>query len=104
VASVRWTVGARGDLQAIVSYVSRDSPTYAAALANRILAATELLRRHPRLGRVVPEYGDDTIRELIVGNYRVVHRVRDRRVGIVAVVHGSREILRRVPPDTWDVS
>ena len=87
-------------MRAIVAYVGQDSPTYAAALAGRLVAAVEPLRRYPRLRRVVPEYGDDTIRELIVGNYRVVYRLRARRV----VVHGSRDVLRRVLPDVWDLA
>jgi toxin ParE1/3/4 len=103
VASVRWTVGARADLGAIVAYVSHDSPTYAAALAERIGVAVERLRRYPRLGRIVPEYDDEAIRELIVGNYRVVYRVQQQKVGIVAVVHGSRDILRRGLPEVWDL-
>src|SRR5574337_205413 len=68
--SVRWTVGARADLREVVECISQDSVTYAAALAERIVTNIGRLRRHPRLGRVVPEYKDRTIRELIVGNYR----------------------------------
>lgn len=97
-ASVRWTVGARRDLGAIVEYVGQDSLTYAAATAGRIVAAVERLRRHPRLGRLVPEFENPTIRELIVGNYRVVYRLEGERVGIIAVVHGGRDLLRRFTP------
>jgi plasmid stabilization system protein ParE len=102
VASIHWTLDAQEDLRQIVLYVGRDSATYAAALAGRILATVDVLRRHPKLGRVVPEYGDETLREVIVSSYRVVHRVRGRRIGIVAVVHGSRDLLRRLPPEPWD--
>lgn len=101
-ASVRWTVGAREDLREIVEYISRDSTTYAAATAGRIVAAVERLRRHPKLGRIVPEYEDETIRELIVGSYRVVYRFRGQRIGIIAVVHGSRDLLRRLTDEPWD--
>lgn len=102
-ATVRWTVGARGDLRDIVAYVSQDSAVYAAALAGRIVAAVERLRRFPSRGRIVPEYEDPTIRELIVGNYRVVYRFQRLRVGIVAIVHASRDLLRRLPSAPWDI-
>ena len=95
-ASIHWTVGAQGDLREIVEYISRDSPTYAAGIADRILAAVRRLRHHPELGRVVPEYEDQAIRELIVGNYRVVYQLRRDRVGVIAVVHGARDLLRRL--------
>ena len=71
-------------------------------MGGRIVAAVERLSRHPKLGRVVPEYEDETIRELIVGNYRVVYRLRGQRIGIIAVVHASRDLLRRLTGDPWD--
>jgi len=77
VASVHWTVGAREDLEEIVEYIRRDSPTSATALAQRIVAGVRTLRRYPRVGRVVPEYRDEAVRELIIGNYRVVYRLLD---------------------------
>ena len=103
-ASVRWTVGARADFREIVAYISQDSVTYAAAVAGRLVSNVDRLRHHPRLGRVVPEYRDQTIRELIVGNYRVAYRFHQRRVAILAIVHGSRDLLRRLPHGPWNLS
>lgn len=102
-ASIRWTVGARRDLEEIVRFIALDSPTYAAATAERIVDAVVRLRRHPRLGRAVPEYDDPEIRELLVGNYRVVYKVQETRVGILAIVHGNRELLRRTSRERWDL-
>ncbi len=100
-AAVGWTLGARHDLRAIVAYIGRHSPTYAAATTERIVAAVERLRRQPRLGRIVPEFADRTLRELIVGNYRIVYRVKGERIGVVAVVHGSRSLLNRFAGAEW---
>jgi plasmid stabilization system protein ParE len=102
VASVRWTLGAREDLREIVEYIGEDSPAYAAATAGRIVTGAGRLTRHPKLGRIVPEYADESIREVIVGNYRVVYRLRESRIGIIAVVHGSRDLLRRLTEEPWD--
>ena len=101
-AAVRWTVGAREDLREIVEYISQDSTAYAAAMAGRLIAAAERLGRHSRLGRIVPEYEDETIRELIVGSYRLVYRARGPRIGIVAVVRASRDLLRKLTDEPWD--
>jgi plasmid stabilization system protein ParE len=103
VASVGWTLGARDEPNDRVKYIGRDSPTFAAALSGRIVASVRGLRRHPRLGRVVPELGDETLRELIVGAYRVVYRVRGQRVGIIAVVHGSRDLQKHLQSGAWDL-
>lgn len=100
-AQVRWTVGTRDDLRELVEFIGRDSLAYAEATANRIVGAVERLRRHPRLGRVVPEYRDTHLRELIVGSYRVVYRLSGQRLGIIAVVHGSRDLIARLGDTPW---
>ncbi len=102
-ATIRWTVGARADLREVAEYIARDSLVYAAATAGHIEEAVERLERFPKLGRVVPEYGDESLREIVVGNYRVVYRLRAALVGIVAVVHASRDLLRRRGLDPWDL-
>ena len=55
------------------------------------------------MGRIVPEYEDESIREVIVGNYRVVCRLRGERVGIATVVHGARGLLGRLGDEPWDL-
>ncbi len=101
-ASVLWTVGAREDLHQLVAFVSGDSETYAAIVAGRILAAVNRLESYPLIGRIVPEYQDPTIREVLVGNYRIVYRVRQEVIGVIAVVHGGQEMLRAVGEEPWD--
>jgi len=39
---------------------------------------------------VVPEVGDELLREVIHGNYRIVYRVRHDLVEIATVFHGAR--------------
>jgi toxin ParE1/3/4 len=56
----------------------------------RIIAAVERLLVNPRSGRMVPELGDEAIREVIHGNYRIVYRVRGDVVEIATVFHGAR--------------
>ncbi len=102
-ASVQWTLGAREDLRGIVSFIGQHSEAYGAALAGRIVAAVDRLETHPMLGRMVPEYGDETVREIIVGNYRVVYQFEDPAVGIVAIVHGNRDLIRRLGREPWDL-
>jgi toxin ParE1/3/4 len=47
----------------------------------------------PELGRIVPEKGDASIRELIEGNYRIIYEVKDPdRVEILLVHHSSRPL------------
>jgi plasmid stabilization system protein ParE len=50
----------------------------------------------PRRGRVVPELGDEDIRETILGACRLVYEVEvsDHGVAILAVLHGARDFRR----------
>ena len=71
-------------------------------MVSRIIAAIDRLESYPRLGRIVPEYQDDSIREILVGNYRVVYRHRGEVVGLIGLVYGGRDVLRAVGEDPWD--
>lgn len=44
----------------------------------------------PLIGRIVPEIGDERIRERFIYSYRMVYRVDSVKVLIVAVIHGKR--------------
>jgi plasmid stabilization system protein ParE len=89
-AEVRWTPDALEDLDAICLFIARDSPTHAAAFAHRAFQATDRLAKAPSLGRMVPELGRKEIREIILGNYRIVYTLSGNYVQIVTVHHGAR--------------
>ncbi len=88
---IRWTDAARADLREIHSHIARDSRIYARRFVDRIKAAVEGIRLFPEAGAKVPEWDRDDIREIYVGNYRVIYRLRDC-IEIVAVIHGARRL------------
>jgi toxin ParE1/3/4 len=90
VTRVVWAPQAIQDVEAIRAYVARDSAYYADLVVERLVAAVERLRDHPRSGRVVPELGEESIREVVHGNYRIVYRLRHDAVEIATVFHGAR--------------
>jgi plasmid stabilization system protein ParE len=90
VTRIVWSPLAIEDVEAIRAYVARDSPRSADLLVARPAAAVERLEASPLSGRVVPEVGDDALREVIHGNDRIVYRIRADLVEIVTVFHGAR--------------
>jgi plasmid stabilization system protein ParE len=90
VTRVVWTRQAIEDVEAIKAYVARDSVRYAALLVERIVAAVGRLDSFPESGRVVPEVGDESLREVIYGAYRIVYRVQSDSVEVAAVHHAAR--------------
>ncbi len=87
---VIWAPQAIEDVEAIRAYVARDSAHYADLLVERIVAAVSRLENFPRSGRLVPEVGDESLREVVYRNYRIVYRLRHETVEIVTVFHGAR--------------
>jgi toxin ParE1/3/4 len=87
-----WSPASRDDLRDIVSFISRDSRQRAETFAYRLITETDKLDNFSESGRVVPEYGVPTIREIIVRSYRVVYRVNHERklVEIARVWHAAR--------------
>jgi hypothetical protein len=55
-------------------------------MVERIFARTEHLAEFPRFGAEVPEYADEALRELLESPYRIVYRLYENRLDIVAVV------------------
>ena len=87
---VIWAPQAIEDVEAIRAYVARDSVHYADLVVERIVAAVTRLESHPLSGRVVPEVGDQSLREVIHGSYRIVYRLKPDVAEIVTVFHGAR--------------
>ena len=75
----------------------------AGRLRARVGEAADRLMAYPLLGRVVPEFDDPLVRELIVGRYRLVYRVEGDTVFVVTIVHGSRDLRRHLPDGPWDI-
>ena len=103
-AEVVWADPALNDLRAVVEYIARDSRTYAERFARRVLQATRRLETFPRSGRVVPEFGEGCLRELIYGSYRIIYLLRSDTCYVIALVHASRRLLERLRPGEWDIS
>ena len=88
---VRWSAPARNDLRQIYDYIARDSRYYARVVIDKIVTSTEKLERFPDIGRVVPEIGDDNVKELFVYSYRILYEITPDRIEVLAIVHGKRD-------------
>ncbi|HTR23734.1 MAG TPA: type II toxin-antitoxin system RelE/ParE family toxin [Terriglobales bacterium] len=85
-----WSPRSLRDLQAIHEYIATDSELYGNLTIARIFAAAERLSSFPYSGRIVPEMDEPRIREIIVGPFRVVYRVREELIEVTTVFRASR--------------
>jgi toxin ParE1/3/4 len=93
---IKWAESAIQALEEAEEYIAKDSVVYAAALLAGAEKAAESLTRFPRRGRTVPEYGDPDIREIFVGSDRLIFRISETQVRIVAFVHGARDLEKLI--------
>ena len=87
-----WSPAARDDLHDIVVFIARDNPNRAMSFGYELVSETDRLKDFPESGRVVPEYRNDNIREIVFRPYRLVYRVdRERAVCEIARIwHSAR--------------
>lgn len=92
-AKIRWTLKAVKNLNSIYDYISQDSKLYAARFVTTLVSKIHRLTTSPLSGRIVPEFQNENLRELIFQNYRIVYRYfKDTEIAeIIALVHSARD-------------
>ena len=92
------TESALGDLDAIRAwYAEQGVPDVGAKLVVEISLRIGALVANPDIGRVVPEFGQDFLRELIQPPFRIVYRRSPNQIQVVRVWRSER--LLRPQPD-----
>ncbi|RKL65047.1 plasmid stabilization protein [Salipaludibacillus neizhouensis] len=83
-----WAESAVKDLEGICAYIPQGSDEYASIFASKIIDTIETLAVFP--GRVVPELINEMIRELVLTNYRMIHKINNETMEIVRNIHNAR--------------
>ncbi len=66
----------------------------AARFLEGVLEKAQSLSFPTERGRIVPELDQPDIREVFVSNYRMLYRVAELEVYIVAFLHGARDFSK----------
>lgn len=92
-----WTPFALEDLQSIYDYIALDSPTYATRFIDKLVDRVDILIEHPEAGKIVPEFENELVRELIEGSYRIIYIIRSvNEIGIVRIHHSARLLGKHI--------
>ena len=90
-AEVRWTKQAIQDIDKIAEFIAKDSDHYAKIQVQRFFNAVKVLEKQPKSGKIVPEKQDVSIREILIGSYRIIYKiVSEKRIDIITVHHNKR--------------
>ena len=89
--AIRFAESALVDLEALREwYEKQQVPDVGERLIREIVTRIEALADQPDMGRIVPEFGQPFLRELIRPPFRIVYRRDPRQVRIVRVWRSER--------------
>ncbi len=91
--SFRLSSRALTDLTSIVDYISDFNPNAAHRLVDRLEDRWRLLATQPRSGGLRPDLGDE-LRQVVVGDYLSIYRLKGDDIEIVRVLHGRRNVTQ----------
>jgi len=92
---VKWTSNAKEDLLNIVDYIKKDSLSAARKVYGVIKEKAQSSNFFPLRGRVVPELRKEGItiyRELITQSYRIMYKIEDDTVYIMAIFDSRQNV------------
>ncbi len=92
---MKWVEAARADLDAEMSYLSKEDEDMALKAYATIRNQVNLLAQFPNKGRSGRVFGT---RELVIQHYSYIvpYRVKDNTIEILSVFHTKRQL-----PQTW---
>ena len=88
--ALRWTQRGRRQLLKLTREIAEERPIAAKRLARRIRDTTAAIGKNPLSGRMVPEFGEPSVRERLVSPYRLIYSVQGMDVFVLALYHGRR--------------
>ena len=91
-AQIKWSLQANDDIESIAEYIGKDSEKYASLFVHKVIDSVQRLIDFPDSGRIVPELNNCTIRELIIGNYRIIYRFKKDIIEILTIYHSARSL------------
>jgi len=91
-----WSPKATNALYEIGFYISKDSKIHAQKLLDELIIKSENIIHFPTAGRVVPEFDNDKIRELIIrDNYRLIYQIAETEILILLIRHVKQKLTKR---------
>ena len=93
-ARIEWTEPALNNLFEIARFIMADDPAAAIRFAAIVRRKVGRPAAFPSSGRMVPEFPGSDLREIILGDYRVIYRIERSPsvVRMLTVRHGARRL------------
>ena len=93
---VKWTKRAIEDIYAVREYYLPLSPKFATKVTYQIFSKETLLESFPTVGRVVPELNNESVREIIYKQFRIIYVVVNNELIHIIAIHSSSKPLSNI--------
>ncbi len=84
---VKWSDISKLRIIEIADFIALDAPDAADKWIEKILSKEDILKDNPKIGRIVPEIKDTSIRELIVGEYRLIYEISEKEIIVLTLIN-----------------
>ncbi len=91
---IRWASKALLDITEVLNYVAQNNPQRADVLAEEIERSVTALLENPYIGRKIPEYNQEHLRERIVKTIRVLYRITPEQIEVLGVFPSNNKLPR----------
>lgn len=92
ITPVIWKDEAKEDLRDVLHFLARFPPAYVDTWSNDPTRKLELLESFPEMGRMVPEKEMSHLREILIGNYRLLYIYLNNQITIIGVRHQASQL------------
>lgn len=95
---VNWTDSALQDLNDIGDYIAKDSLKYAEITVLRLFESVDILENNPLSGVMTTEFENESIRQIIRGDYRIVYHILNELHIDILTVHNCARLITNTRP------
>jgi toxin ParE1/3/4 len=80
------------DLEEVVVFIAKDNSERARTFGNELIDRALWIAVFPERGRIVPEVGESSVREIIHGAYRIIYEIfpDQQAIYVLRFWHGAR--------------
>ena len=91
---VVWSKESLRQIIEIEHYISKDNPERAIKFVDKLIDRSEEIKDFPLIGRIVPEFAVDEIREIFEKTYRIVYKVSKNKIEILTIIEGHKLLVK----------
>ena len=93
---VAWSYVALGNIIEANKYIASENPEAARKIINDIFEAGNKINAFPEKGRIVPKLWRKDVREIFCHEYRIIYRIKSKRIFVLIVLHMKKLLKEKV--------